>query len=75
VKSACESRDFAAIVHAIVTLAKNLGMSLVAEGVETAEQLVLLQAMDCDQGQGYFFSKPMPAADVEQYLQKHSSGI
>ena len=50
VKSAGQNRDYAAIVHAIVTLAKNLGMSLVAEGIETAEQLALLQAMECDKG-------------------------
>jgi diguanylate cyclase len=68
VKSAGENRDYAAIVHAIVTLAKNLGMSLVAEGIETADQLALLLAMDCDEGQGYHFSKPLEASAVLEYL-------
>jgi diguanylate cyclase len=68
VKSASENRDYAAIVHAIVSLAKNLGMSLVAEGIETADQLALLLAMDCDEGQGYYFSKPLEAADALEYL-------
>ncbi|MGA2442921.1 MAG: EAL domain-containing protein, partial [Tepidisphaeraceae bacterium] len=68
VKSAGENRDYAAIVHAIVTLAKNLGMSLVAEGIETAEQLSLLRAMDCDKGQGFYFSKPLEASAALEYL-------
>jgi diguanylate cyclase (GGDEF)-like protein len=71
VKSAGENRDYAAIVNAIVTLAKNLGMSLVAEGIETADQLALLQAMNCDQGQGFFFSKPLEASAVPEYLESH----
>jgi len=49
----------AEIVRTIVTLAHNLGMSVTAEGVETAEQLALLKALKCEYGQGYFFSKPM----------------
>jgi diguanylate cyclase len=68
VKSASENRDYAAIVHAIVSLAKNLGMSLVAEGIETADQLALLLAMDCDEGQGYYFSKPVEASAALEYL-------
>jgi diguanylate cyclase (GGDEF)-like protein len=68
VKSAGENRDYAAIVHAIVSLAKNLGMSLVAEGIETADQLALLQAMDCGQGQGFYFSKPLEASAALEYL-------
>ena len=63
-----ENRDYAAIVHAIVSLAKNLGMSLVAEGIETADQLALLQAMDCGQGQGFYFSKPLEASAALEYL-------
>ena len=66
--SAGENRDYAAIVHAIVTLAKNLGLSLVAEGIETADQLALLLAMDCGEGQGYYFSKPLEASGVLEYL-------
>jgi Amt family ammonium transporter len=49
-----------AIVHAAITLAHNLGMQIVAEGIETEEQLDQLRALGCDQGQGYYFSKPLP---------------
>ncbi len=56
------------IVRAIVTLAHNLGMYVVAEGVETEKQLVQLWALQCEYGQGYFFSKPLPAEDAEALL-------
>jgi EAL domain-containing protein (putative c-di-GMP-specific phosphodiesterase class I) len=71
VKSASSNRDFAAIVHAIVTLASNLGMSLVAEGIESAEQVALLQAMDCSEGQGFYFGRPMDAAATIDFLRNH----
>jgi len=51
-----------AIVRAVVTLAKTLGMSVTAEGVETAEQLARLRALECDLGQGFFFWRPRPAS-------------
>jgi diguanylate cyclase (GGDEF)-like protein len=62
------SRSFAALVHAITNLGQNLGLSTVAEGIETADQLAMLQTMDCDFGQGYLFAKPMPADEVGAYL-------
>ncbi|GLR11273.1 EAL domain-containing protein [Chitinimonas viridis] len=52
------------IVRAIVLLARNLGMAVIAEGVETAEQLAALREMACDFAQGYYFAKPLPAADA-----------
>jgi diguanylate cyclase (GGDEF)-like protein len=70
VKSAGENRDYAAIVHAIVTLARNLGMSLVAEGIETPEQVVLLQSMECESGQGFYFSKPLAPAAAQDHIRK-----
>ncbi len=54
-----ENSENAEIVRTIVVLAQNLGMDVVAEGVETNEQLVLLQKLGCENGQGYFFSKPV----------------
>lgn len=57
-RTATERRDYAAVIHAIVSLAHNLGMQVIAEGVETADQIALLQAMDCDAGQGFLFGRP-----------------
>jgi len=71
VKNAVENRDYAAIVQAIVSLARNLGMCLIAEGIESAEQAVLLQTMDCDQAQGFYFSKPMDGAGALEYMRQH----
>jgi EAL domain-containing protein (putative c-di-GMP-specific phosphodiesterase class I) len=55
--------DDASIVTAIVSLAHSLRLKVVAEGVETLEQLELLKSLGCDQYQGYCFSPPVPAAD------------
>jgi diguanylate cyclase (GGDEF)-like protein len=60
VKGATTDPDDAALVMAIVTLAHNLRLRVIAEGVETAEQLSFLRLLRCDEGQGYLFSKPMP---------------
>jgi EAL domain-containing protein (putative c-di-GMP-specific phosphodiesterase class I) len=46
---------------AIITLGHNLRLQVIAEGVETEDQLKLLQLLRCDEIQGYFFSKPLPA--------------
>ncbi|HEY9859658.1 MAG TPA: EAL domain-containing protein [Candidatus Obscuribacterales bacterium] len=56
------------IVQAIITLAHNLGMQVIAEGVETAVQQTQLSQMRCEYGQGYLFSKPVPAATVTNLL-------
>ncbi|MDX6270705.1 MAG: hypothetical protein QOD28_1928 [Acidobacteriota bacterium] len=56
------------IVRTIVTLARNLGMDVVAEGIETGEQLAQLKALKCDYGQGYFFAKPLDAPAAEDLL-------
>jgi diguanylate cyclase (GGDEF)-like protein len=61
VVNAGKGRDFAALLHAVVTLADNLGLKVVAEGIETEEQLVLLQALGCAFGQGYLLARPMSA--------------
>jgi diguanylate cyclase (GGDEF)-like protein/PAS domain S-box-containing protein len=56
------------IVRTVVMLAQNLGMDVVAEGVETTEQLSLLQRLGCEFGQGYFFSKPVGASNAEKII-------
>jgi EAL domain-containing protein (putative c-di-GMP-specific phosphodiesterase class I) len=57
--------DDAAIVNSTVGLSKQLGLSVIAEGIENRASADLLLTMGCEEGQGYFFGKPMPAADFE----------
>ncbi len=59
-----ENANRAAIVKTITTLAMSLGLSTTAEGVETEQQLELLRDLGCTEAQGYYFSKPKPAAEI-----------
>ena len=59
-----------AIARAIVTMAQQLRQEIVAEGVETTEQMDFLRGLGCDQLQGYLFSQPVPAADFERMLRE-----
>jgi diguanylate cyclase (GGDEF)-like protein/PAS domain S-box-containing protein len=61
--------DDIAIAAAIITMAHSLGLKVVAEGVETAEQLAFLRAHRCDSMQGYYLSRPLPAEQFETLLQ------
>jgi diguanylate cyclase len=56
------------LVHAMINLAHNLSLEVVAEGVETPEQLALLRGFGCDQAQGYLISKPLPLPELVDYL-------
>jgi diguanylate cyclase (GGDEF)-like protein/PAS domain S-box-containing protein len=60
--------EHAEIVQAIITLSHTLGMDVVAEGVETADQLAQLRLLHCNYGQGYFFAKPLNSQAVESLL-------
>ncbi len=64
----CVNEENAEIVRTILTLASNLGMDVIAEGVETAEQLEQLRALKCKYGQGYFFFKPVDSEAAEAML-------
>jgi len=64
-----KSNEDRAIIHTILTLGQQLGMEVVAEGVETETQVVMLRQQGCDYGQGYFFAKPLPAAEALALLQ------
>jgi len=69
VRTLGQNSDTLTIVRAIVNLGHNLGLQVTVEGVETIEQLRILQGLGCDQMQGYLFSRPMPLtviADVHQ---------
>ncbi len=58
------------VVRAIVTLARNLNLKVIAEGIETEAQLDKLKDLGCDGGQGYYFAKPMNFADLQEFLGK-----
>ena len=60
--------DNRAIVRAIAAMASALGLEVVAEGVETAEQATEAQALGCGLAQGYYFARPAPAAEIEQLI-------
>jgi EAL domain-containing protein (putative c-di-GMP-specific phosphodiesterase class I) len=63
----------AAIVASIIALAHNLKLSVIAEGVETAEQLGYLRRHGCDEMQGYYFSRPLAAGAFEELLRQRKS--
>jgi EAL domain-containing protein (putative c-di-GMP-specific phosphodiesterase class I) len=68
VKDLEESRDSAAICAAIIAMAHQLGLSVVAEGIETPGQLAFLRENGCEQGQGFLLGRPASAQDLEQSL-------
>jgi PAS domain S-box-containing protein len=61
-------RHAAAVVKAVISLAHNMAMTVVAEGVELPEQMALLRSLDCDLVQGFLFSRPLTAEGAEQFL-------
>jgi diguanylate cyclase (GGDEF)-like protein len=63
------------IVQTIISMAHSLGFVTVAEGVETKEHVRMLKNMDCDQLQGYYYSKPIPAAIFIDYIQNYDPNI
>lgn len=65
VKGATTDPDDAALVMAIITLAHNLKLKVIAEGVETEEQVVFLRLLRCDEAQGFLYSKPLPPEAFE----------
>ena len=70
-----KNEDNLKIVEAIITLAHQLGMDVTAEGVETSEQLELLQTLGCESGQGYFFAKPLDRDDAAALIINPSKWI
>lgn len=70
VQDLLDDDDDATIVRAIIQLGKSLGMQVIAEGVETAEQEAYIISEGCHEGQGYFYSKPLPARELGAYLKQ-----
>ncbi|AZD31438.1 c-di-GMP phosphodiesterase (BifA) [Pseudomonas chlororaphis] len=70
VQDLLDDDDDATIVRAIIQLGKSLGMQVIAEGVETAEQEAYIIAEGCHEGQGYHYSKPLPARELSAYLKQ-----
>ncbi|MHC8349159.1 putative bifunctional diguanylate cyclase/phosphodiesterase [Pseudomonas sp. RT4P38] len=70
VQDLLDDDDDATIVRAIIQLGKSLGMQVIAEGVETAEQEAYIISEGCHEGQGYFYSKPLQARELSAYLKQ-----
>ncbi len=68
VRDIANNTDDAAIATAIVTLGHNLGLTVIAEGVETEDQMTFLRAAQCDEIQGYYYSRPLPAGALEEWI-------
>ena len=64
-----DAKESLEIVRAIVTLAHNLGLDVVAEGVETANHVAMLKILKCEFGQGYFYSRPVDAESAEELIE------
>jgi diguanylate cyclase len=75
VKNMEHDRDNAVIVRSIIDLGHNLGLKVVAEGVETVESREMLRAFDCDEAQGYFYSRPIPDYAIAKALAEHATVV
>src|ERR1700730_1516357 len=69
IRDVVDNTEAAAIVRAITTLGASLGMLTTAEGVELPEQVQVLRSLGCDEAQGYLFSRPLPASELDTMLQ------
>ena len=71
VRDLTEKEDDATIVPAIIGLAHNLGLKVIAEGVETAAQLDYLRRQNCDEAQGYYFGRPVSAEKFADLMREN----
>jgi diguanylate cyclase (GGDEF)-like protein/PAS domain S-box-containing protein len=74
VKDVLEDPEDASIVNTVIKMAHSLGLVTIAEGVETREQLEFLRSQGCEEIQGYFLARPLPAKDFESWLRNRLSG-
>jgi EAL domain-containing protein (putative c-di-GMP-specific phosphodiesterase class I) len=75
VRSIANNAEDAAIVRSLIAMAHNLGLAVIAEGVETELQATVLLNERCEEAQGFLFAKPLPAADFEAYLRTQPLAI
>ena len=72
IKGLPDNKSHKAIVEAFITLGQKLGLTVIAEGVETQQQLDFLRNITCSQLQGFYYNRPMPAAEFADYIQGNS---
>jgi EAL domain-containing protein (putative c-di-GMP-specific phosphodiesterase class I) len=70
-----DKKESYVVVGAIAGLARNLGMQVTAEGVETAQQLAQVRILGCTEVQGYFFSRPRPASELRRRFQRNAKDV
>jgi EAL domain-containing protein (putative c-di-GMP-specific phosphodiesterase class I) len=75
VRQISTTRDDTTLVAAVINMARSLKLRVIAEGVETVEELKFLQAHQCDEAQGYYFSRPVPAQQFADLLESGGSEI
>jgi EAL domain-containing protein (putative c-di-GMP-specific phosphodiesterase class I) len=75
VRSMLQSPGDDAIVQAVIAIAAKMGLGTIAEGVETRQQLDHLKQLGCDEVQGYYYSKPVPAAEAELFLRGQATAV
>ncbi|MBV8782459.1 MAG: EAL domain-containing protein [Phycisphaerae bacterium] len=73
IQNASGRRGDIAVVNAVVSLASHLGLRLIAEGIETPEQVAMLRMMDCDLAQGFYFSRPLNRAAADEFIQTQAA--
>lgn len=65
-----ENESSMSLVEAVIRMGHNFKLNVVAEGVETAEQLAMLKSMNCDQAQGFFIKRPENAEDITRWIKE-----
>jgi EAL domain-containing protein (putative c-di-GMP-specific phosphodiesterase class I) len=75
VRKITDNAEDAAIVRSLIAMAHNLGIAVIAEGVETSAQAAFLLNEQCEEGQGFLYAKPLPAAEFAEYLKTREPAL